>query len=233
MSPPRPGSPDQARRTRRPRRDLGALRRAFASYRGAPLATRAFVACRLAIAPLAPLGEEARSLAGRMLSLGSGISLVERYLAELNQRLVIEGIDLDDRRVELIRSTAHQAPRVTLRQGDALCLDEPNTYDAVLICDALHHFDPDAHKRVARAVADALKPGGVCIVKELDVAPRWKHEWNRIHDRIVAGPEPIFCRTPDDVANILTGAGLVPEVVRRIDRRWEPYAHFVVRARKP
>lgn len=219
--------------TPHPRRDRAAVRRAFASYQGAPLATRAFVACRLAIAPLAELGKEARSLDGRMLSLGSGISIIERYLAELNPRLEIEGIDLDPRRIELIRSTAARSPRVTLRQGDALALDEPPTYDSVLICDALHHFEPDAHKQVAQAVAQALRPGGVCIVKDLDTLPRWKHEWNRLHDRVVAGPAPIFCRTPDDVANILAGAGLVPEDTRRIDRRWEPYAHYLVRARKP
>jgi SAM-dependent methyltransferase len=213
--------------------DARALGRAMASYRGAPLVTCAFVVARAVVAPLGPLGEEARAIRGRMLSLGSGISLVERYLAELNPDLVVDGIDLDPRRVELIRSTQARSPRVSLRLGDATDLREPEAYEAVLVCDAFHHFDPDTHKGLARAIADCLRPGGVVIVKDLDAAPRWKYEWNRFHDRIVAGPEPIHCRTPSDMASVLEGAGLVPERVERTEHRYTPYAHYLVRARKP
>jgi SAM-dependent methyltransferase len=213
--------------------DRRAVRRSFATYRGAPLVTRAFVAARLVVAPLGPLTEEARPLSGRVLSLGSGISIVERYLAEVNPELHIEGIDLDPRHVELIRATGHRSPRVTLRQGDATGIEEPEVYDAVLVCDALHHFDPESHKPLAGAIAACLKPGGVCIVKDLDVAPRWKHGWNRWHDRIVAGPEPIYCRSPEEMAEVFAGAGLLPERVERTDHRFTPYAHYVVRARKP
>jgi SAM-dependent methyltransferase len=212
--------------------DTRALWRAFASYKGAPAVTRAFVAARVLVAPLGPLGEEARGLRGRMLSLGSGISLVERYLAEVNPHLEIDGIDLDPGRVELIRSTAARSPRVSLRLGDATQLDEPEAYDAVLVCDAFHHFDPDAHKRLAKSIARCLRPGGACIVKDLDLAPRWKYEWNRFHDRVVAGPDPIFCRSPEDMAALLAGAGLVPERAERTDHALTPYAHYVVRARK-
>ncbi|HEY8544402.1 MAG TPA: class I SAM-dependent methyltransferase [Acidimicrobiales bacterium] len=214
--------------------DRGAAWRAFATYRGAPVATRAFVAARLVVAPLAPLTEEARRLRGRVLSLGSGISIVERYLAEVNPDLHIEGVDLDPRHIELIDATRERSPRVTLRQGDATRIDEPDeSYDAVLVCDALHHFDPERHKPLAGAIAACLRPGGVVVVKDLDVAPRWKYHWNRLHDRIVAGPEPIHCRSPEEMAEVLAGAGLLPERVERTDRPWTPYAHYVVRARKP
>ncbi|HEY3141502.1 MAG TPA: class I SAM-dependent methyltransferase [Acidimicrobiales bacterium] len=215
------------------RRDAGALRRTFASYEGAPRITRALVAARLAIAPLRPLERETRSLHGRMLSLGSGISAIERYLVECNPVLEIEGIDLDPRRVELISSTRQRCPRVTLRQGDATKIDEPPVYAGVLVCDAMHHFDPEYHKPLVRAIANCLVPGGVCIVKDLDVRPRWKYEWNRLHDRVVAGPEPIHCQPAECMADLLAGAGLIPERVERTDRRWEPYAHYLVRARKP
>lgn len=213
--------------------DLRAVWRAFATYRGASPVTRGFIAARLVVAPLGPLTEEARPLKGRLLSLGSGVGIVERYLAEINPELHIEGIDLDPQRIELIRSTQERSPRVTLRQGDATQVDEPAVYDAVLVCDALHHFDPESHKPLAEAIAACLKPGGVCIVKDLDVTPRWKHEWNRLHDRIVAGPDPIFCRSPEEMSELFAGAGLIPERVERTDHRFTPYAHYVVRARKP
>lgn len=212
---------------------LGALRRTYASYRGAPAATRAFVAARLAIAPLRPLEEELRGVTGRLLSLGSGLGVVERYLAERHPGIEVEGVDLDPGRVELVRATAQRSPRVTLRLGDLTALDEPPVYDAVLACDVLHHVDGDTHKAVAASVADSLVPGGVALVKDLDVLPRWKFEWNRVHDRIVAGPDPICCRPPGAVADVLAEAGLTVERVERIDHRASPYAHYLVRARKP
>ena len=41
--------------------DLPAVRRAFGTYRGAPLGTRAFVAARYVVAPLGPLADELRA----------------------------------------------------------------------------------------------------------------------------------------------------------------------------
>jgi SAM-dependent methyltransferase len=216
-----------------PKVDTRAVRRAFASYRGAPIGARAFIAARFAIAPLRELGAETVAIDGRMLSLGSGYGAVERYLAEINPRLHIEGIDLDRRKVDLIASTAGRSPRVTLREGDATQIDLDPVYDAVLVCDALHHFPPDTHAPLAKAIAGCLRPGGVCIVKDLDVAPRWKYRWNRVHDRIVAGPDPILCRPPDEMAATFEDAGLVTERAERTDGWYVPYAHYVVRMRKP
>ena len=57
-----------------PRADRAALRRALASYRGAPAGVRAFATARSLIAPLAAVGAEAAPLSGRMLSLGCGVA---------------------------------------------------------------------------------------------------------------------------------------------------------------
>lgn len=213
--------------------DVAAARRAFASYKGTSLGTRAFVAARYVVAPMGVLADELHGLRGEVLSLGSGLSMLERYLAELEPDLRFDGIDLDPVKVRLIEKTRARSPRVALELGDATAIDRPGRYDAVLVCDAVHHFPADRHAAVARSVAEALRPGGVVVVKDLDVAPRWKYHWNRLHDRVVAGPDPIWCRPLDEMADLLAGAGLVVEHARRIDGRLTPYAHYVVRARKP
>src|SRR5262249_50318745 len=148
--------------------NVGAAWRAYASYRGAPVASRAFVAARIVVAPLSVLDEEVRPLRGRMLSLGCGVAVVERYLAETNPSLEIGGVDLDPRKVELIRTTASRSPRVTLRLADVEQLDEPPRYDSVLVCDVLHHLPAGEHRRLAAAVQRCLRPGGVCLIKDLD-----------------------------------------------------------------
>lgn len=121
--------------------DVGARRRAYGSYRGASFTTRA-VAARPVVAPVGPLSQEARPFRGRMRSLGSGVGIAERHLAERNPDVTIEGIDLDPARAELIRSTRERSPRVTLRHGDATDLDEPETYDAVLVGDVVRSRRP-------------------------------------------------------------------------------------------
>ena len=69
-------------------------------------------------------------------------------------------------------------------------------------------------------------------MKDLDVAPRWKYHWNRLHDRLVAGPEPIYCRSPAEMAQIFVGAGLTLEHSERLDQTFTPYAHYLLRLRK-
>jgi SAM-dependent methyltransferase len=216
--------------------DTAAARRAFTTYRGAPIGARAFVAARYVVAPMGPIASEFAGLSGTVLSLGSGLSMLERYIAELEPGLSFEGVDLDPVKVELIARTHHLSPRVSLRQGDATRLGDVadgRLYDAVLICDAMHHFPSAVHADVVRSVEQVLRPGGVVVVKDLDAGPAWKFHWNRIHDRLVAGPEPIHCRPPSEMAALLAEAGLVVERAHRIDHTLTPYAHYVVRARKP
>jgi len=217
----------------RGRRDWRAVRRALATYRSMPGAARGFAVARYAIAPLGPLTQELGTASGRVLSLGSGLCMVERYLTEVNPDLSFEGIDLDVEKAELIAATQHLSPRVELVVGDATRLDDRRGYAAVLVCDALHHLPLETHAALATDIAAALAPGGVCIVKDLDVAPRWKYRWNRVHDRLVAGPEPLACRSVASMARLLETAGLVVERAERTERSWEPYAHYVVRARRP
>jgi SAM-dependent methyltransferase len=212
--------------------DLAAARRVHASYGGEGLGTTAYVAARLLVAPLGALGVELRSVSGRVLSLGSGLGVVERYLAEVHPGLDLVGVDLDPEKVDVVNRTRARCPRVELRHGDALQVED-GSYDAVLLCDLLHHLDPEEQQRVAGVAFDRLRPGGVCIVKDLDVAPRWKHEWNRYHDRLVAGPEPIHCRPPGEAQRTFESAGLVGLSSGRIDRPWTPYAHYLMTLRRP
>ena len=55
---------------------------------------------RLVVAPLGPMDEELRALSGRVLSVGSGHTVVERYLAEINPNVEIVAYDLNAERIE-------------------------------------------------------------------------------------------------------------------------------------
>jgi cyclopropane fatty-acyl-phospholipid synthase-like methyltransferase len=212
--------------------DGGAAWRAWMSFRSLPLATRAFLLARLAVAPLGPMEPELRMLRGRVLSLGSGHGLVDRYIAEINPDVVIAGVELDADRVRQAQASQERAPRVTARVADITKLDAEEGYDAALAIDVLHHVPAESHARIALALASALRPGGRLLVKEMAPEPRRQYLWNRFHDRIVAGPEPIHCRMPDEMAAILRQVGFEIVGQRRL-RRLGIYPQYLIEARLP
>ena len=211
--------------------DARAAWRAWASFRGAGAGTRAFVAARLAVAPLGLLGAEVRALRGRILSLGCGYGVVDRYLAETNPDIVIDGIELDPDRVAVAGSTAELAPRVNVRVADVTRLEADRVYAGALCVDLFHHVPFDEHAAIARATWGSLEAGGVFLVKDIATTPRRQYLWNRLHDRVVVGREPISCRAPDDMATVLARAGFAIHGVRR-SSPLGLYPHYLVVARK-
>jgi len=212
--------------------DLRAARRAWASYRGAPASTRAFLAARLAVVPLGGLDDELRGLKGHVLSLGCGHGIVERYLCEINPDVTVDGLELDAARVEAAGKTASAAPRVHVRAADVTRLSVSGTHDAALAVDVLHHVPLDAQETIVAALRDCLRVDGTLLVKDIDTAPAWKHRWNQVHDRLIAGPEKIHCRSAEAMAALVAGAGFDVVGVRRL-HRFGPYPHYVVHARRP
>ena len=135
---------------------------AWRSYGGGPLGVRAFVGARLLLLPLSQMEPQLRALHGRVLSLGAGYGAVERYVAALNQDVMVEGVELDPERVAVAEATP--APRVALRAGDVLEVSGDGQYDSALAVDLFHHVPAERHRDVIAAVATALRPGGLFVV---------------------------------------------------------------------
>lgn len=207
-----------------------AATRAWRTYAGESLATRAFLAARIAIVPIGELEPELCALDGRVLSLGSGHGLLERFAAELNPGIEIEGYELDGERVRAAARTAARAPRVHLHEADVTELPESGEYDAALAVDVMHHIPPAAKPAVIDALARAVRPGGTCLVKDIADSPRWQHSWNRLHDRLVAGEE-VHCLSPEAMAAEFVSRGFETEEARRLGRH-SPYPHYLLRLRR-
>lgn len=205
--------------------------RAWQTYAGAGPVTRAFLAARLAVVPLGELRPELEALTGRVLSLGSGHGLLERYLAEINPAVEIDGVELDEERVRLAERTAARSPRVRIRHLDVRDLGADDRYDGVLAVDVLHHVPLADHNALAGSLVRLLNPGGVALVKDIALTPRWKYEWNRFHDRVVAGESEIFCREPEEMASVFAAQGLTLELCERVGR-FLPYPHYLLRLRR-
>ena len=207
-------------------------RAAYAAWRtfdGIGAATQAFLLARLAVVPLGALDHELRSLRGRVLSLGCGHGLLERYLAEINPAVEVDGYELDRGRVEQARRTEGRSPRVRVHAADVTRLDPAEQFDAALAVDVMHHIPADRHGPILETLRRHTTPEGRLLIKDIATEPRPKYLWNRFHDRVVAGESELSCRSPEEMAALAERAGFRIEEVRRMDRL-SPYPHYLVAA---
>jgi 2-polyprenyl-3-methyl-5-hydroxy-6-metoxy-1,4-benzoquinol methylase len=209
---------------------LGAAFRAWRSYRGAGIRTRAFLAARLAVLPLHPLAQEFGRLEGRVLGVGSGHGLLARWLAELNPGVTVDGYDVDAERVAIAQATEQRQPRVRIHRRDVLTLDQHAAFDAAVAIDLMHHIAPADRPALAQALARAVKPGGTLLIKDIAPTPRWKHAVNRLHDRLVTN-ERTTAADPAALAELFAEAGFAIERLERV-APLSPYPHFILRARR-
>jgi 2-polyprenyl-3-methyl-5-hydroxy-6-metoxy-1,4-benzoquinol methylase len=201
------------------------------SFRGAGLGAEAWAVARMANAPLADLDGDLMRMRGRILSVGCGFGVVERYIALRNPEVEIVGYELEPARVAAAKATEAAAPRVSVRQADVTELEDVGTFDGALAMDVLHHIVPDGQARLVEALASLVRPGGSLLVKDIATTPRWQHSFNALHDRLAVG-DRTHCRSPRSMAALLTDAGLRVESQRRIGRL-SPYPHYTVIAQVP
>ncbi|PSQ06425.1 methyltransferase type 11 [Halobacteriales archaeon QS_6_71_20] len=138
----------------------------------------------------------------RAVDLGGGTGRAARALRELS----VEATVLDYSPGMLRRAREAGVPAV---RADAVRLPLcDGRVDAAVVADALHHF-PDAEGAL-RAVARALAPGGVVVVREFDPETRRGRALARLESLV--GMDSRF-RTPADLAALLEEAGLRGRVV--------------------
>ena len=131
-------------------------------------------------------------LGGGTGDLGSGVALA------LGARVVV----VDQTPQMLRRVDAH--PWVSTRLASAERLPFPSAYfDAVLCCDAFHHFrDQEA---ALNEIGRAVRPGGGVVVLELEAGPGGSRLVASL-ERLLG--EPAAFRTPADLETLMAAHGI-------------------------
>ena len=127
-------------------------------------------------------GEYGRVENQHILDVGSGCGGRSVWLA-LHGRNVVEGVDIDSRRIATATALAwsKQADRARFQLADACQLPYPDrTFDVVMMTDAYEHFDqPD---RVMNECCRVLRPGGCVLMNWLPFrSRRGSHLYDYIH----------------------------------------------------
>lgn len=207
----------------------------LAAYRPERPGTRVHVWGRWTTAPFESV-EALVPARGDVLDLGCGVGLVSVDLALTGPGRRVVAVDVDPSKTEVARRAVQRAG-----VGDQVRVEDvplgwsPPTgaFDAVVVVDVLYLLGRDAAIDLLDRLVDALRPGGVLVVKEMAPSPRWKAAWTRFQEtvavrglRVTAGATVDLVPT-EDLAGHLSARGLPVDVVPLDRGHLHPHAALV------
>ncbi len=107
--------------------------------------------------------------------------------------------------------------------------------DVIVLLDVVHYLEPPAQERLLTAVADALAPGGLFLMRVGDVTAGIPALLTRIIDHLVtlargSGLHPFHCRTVPQWVAVLERLGFAVDVEPKSEGT--PFANVLLVARK-
>lgn len=162
-----------------------ALERAVHRYRKAPLVARWAVHGRAFLSDLA-IVEAYVPRRGFVVDLGCGDGLFANLLVEASAQRRVLGIDADEGRIALARSTVAGRDALRFEVGDIVTLPPPRC-DAVTIVDVLYLLTPADQERVLRNAASALAEGAPLLVKAQESRVDARYAITYAQDLVMAG----------------------------------------------
>lgn len=212
----------------------GALGRALARYRTAPLGARLFVRGRAFLSDLAVV-ERYVPKKGFIVDLGCGHGLFACVLRESSPTRRVLGIDLDQRKIDIARAAIQDTSWLRFEAGDIVAQPPPKC-DAVTIVDVLYLMPFDVQEQVLRNAASALGEGGPLIVKAQERRTDPRYAVTYLQEMVTVslgftrgGRERFFFPSRTEALAMFERAGFVVDVVE-MPRR--PYTDVVYLARK-
>jgi 2-polyprenyl-3-methyl-5-hydroxy-6-metoxy-1,4-benzoquinol methylase len=213
------------------------VERLLDAYGGAPWRERVHVYGRWRSCPFDALAAHV-PVTGRVLDVGCGHGLFSLHLALGSSRRRVTGLDIDAGKIAVARRAADSADVANAAFGVAQPGDRPvGEWDAITIVDILYLLGHGEAGEMIVAAASALAPGGVLLVKEMALEPRWKYQLTRAQEvvatrvvRITEGAH-LALVPPAAIANGMARAGLAVTHHRLDKGRLHP--HHLVVGRRP
>ena len=207
---------------------LAILRRAYAN---APASVRLHVVGRFLSCPMLPVLAKLPGR-GRLLDLGAGHGAFALLAVATGAAESAVAIEPDFRKLLACSRVSH--PRVHLLAGYADVLH--GRFAAVSVLDVLYRLPIDRWDPFLAASRDALEPGGLLLLKEIDPTHRLKGAWNRWQER---GAD-VLGLTLGDAFSYEPPAALATRLARMgfgdvetMDLgTWFPHAHVLYLARR-
>jgi 2-polyprenyl-3-methyl-5-hydroxy-6-metoxy-1,4-benzoquinol methylase len=203
----------------------------LALYKESSIATRAYLRIKLKICPLIRL-ETLFPRQGKVIDLGCGNGLFPNILSLGSGERQIIGVDLDEKKLAIAEQTKGADSRIEYIPGDVVAIDYPPG-DVFSLVDVLYLIPYEKQEVILRKCAEALSPGGMLIIKEMDVHPRWKYIWNSIQEMLAVKiigftlGERFYFRSRDNFQSLLSDLGFKVKMVALDRGYWYPHIAYV------
>ena len=211
-----------------------ALERAVHRYREAPLVARTLVHGRAFLSDLAFVDRYVPRH-GFIVDLGCGHGLFANLLTEAAPSRRVLGIDLDDRKIAVARSTIGDRESLRFEVGDIVHEAVPKC-DAVTIIDVLYLLPPSDQEAVLRKAGDALVENAPLVVKAQERAASPRYALTYAQELVTTalgvtrgGARRFHFLDRDAAVAMFERAGFLVDV---IDMPGRPYTDVVYLARK-
>jgi cyclopropane fatty-acyl-phospholipid synthase-like methyltransferase len=184
------------------------------------LGTRLFLRARYRLTPYSQMAAHLPRQ-GRILDLGCGHGLLGLTLAlEAAEREVL-GIDHDPARVKLAARAARGIANLSFEKGSLLA-PPPGPWNGIAAIDVFHYFETRMQNAVLAHLRDALAPGGVFIMREVDPTGGIASRWNRAYEKIAtrsgftrsSEKQNLYFRAPADWVKQLESSGFEVQTER-------------------
>jgi uncharacterized protein len=120
-------------------------------------------------------------LKGRILDIGCGYGFMSYMLQMLAPGRDIIGYDHDEEKIETASHCFSKNGNIHFLQVDIRNL-QPGPADAIILSDVLHYLTPEQQNHLVHGCMDALRPGGVLLIRDGDRDMDKKHQATRFSE---------------------------------------------------
>lgn len=171
---------------------------------------------------------------GEILDLGCGFGLFSLYMALCRPRAQIIGLDIDQGRLAVARSSARKlgVSNVSFVHQDLRAWAPERRIAAAYALDILHHVPVESGNRLLEALFAHLEPGGRLLLKDIDTAPRSMLAFSYLLDLLMSPRGPHAYRSAGAWRRQLAALGFAPVYLHYM---WDvlPYPHILLVCSKP
>lgn len=112
---------------------------------------------------------------GLILDIGCGYGFMSYVLQFASPRREIIGYDYDEEKIAVANHCFSRNENIYFLKADINQV-HPGPADAVILSDVLHYLQPDEQESLIQKSMDALRPGGILLIREGDRDLRKRHE---------------------------------------------------------
>lgn len=161
---------------------------------------------KLSLYPVAFFKEVLPS-SGVVLDLGCGEGMLTNLLAQAIPGVTMVGVDKDEKRITQAKQAA--LPRTAFLCSSIETAEMPHA-SAVIVNDVLHHHNEDKQRELVTRALTSLKPGGIFVLKEVDIRDFPDKWWTKLWDTLLYRQDTLHFRTPESWDKLFHEFGATP-----------------------